>query len=366
MRQLIRVLFLIALALSISSQPLTAEATAEDNEEENRVDLLAKVLDKYYLDFQPIGYLELPRIIYDDGGFYVFRSTTSALNSDAGFTDADYVDQQPQTENGTILPASYDLVRTVDGEPPAFDMSITANLVFFWLSALLTLAIFIPMARWYRQGVGRQTEPRGAFQNMFETMVKFIRDEVAYNNIGPEKYHKFTPYLLTVFFMILWMNLFGLLPWGVSSTADITITAALALLTFVITQAFATREHWKHVFWFPGVPVPIRFILMPVEFVGLFTKPFALCIRLFANMTSGKILIFALLGIIFVFNDMFGAGVAYGTSPLWIALTLFIYLIKAFVAFLQAYVFTILSALFIGMAVADHDEEHSEELAHSH
>lgn len=334
----------------------SAAALAADDKE-NRIDLIGKVVDKHYLDFKPLTTIELPRLIFDEGSIHVFRSTTSLLNTSDRFIDAAYVDFEPVIKNGKIKPSSYKIVRT-DGSPVAFDFSITNHLVYFWLAAFLTLAIFLPISAKYKKGAGRTSEPQGAFQNMFEILVIYIRDEIALQNIGPEKYLKFAPYLLTVFFFIVFMNFFGLMPWGVSPTADITVTAALAILTFSITQIYANKEHWKHVFWFPGVPVPIKFILMPVEIIGLFTKPFALCVRLFANMASGKILIFSILGSIFIFNELFGPGLAYASSWAWVFLALFVYLIKALVSFIQAYVFTMLSALFIGMAVADHSDEH--------
>ncbi len=349
--------FLRFLLLTLVFTTGVAVVSSADSGEENRIDLIGKVVDKYYLDFKPLTTIELPRLIYDNGSFHAYISTTSLLNKSEVFTDAAYLEASPITVDGRIQPATYQVVR-LDGTSPQFDFSITNHLVFFWLAALLTFLIFIPLSRKYREGIGRSTEPRGAFQNIFETLVIFIRDEIALQNIGAKKYQMFTPYLLTVFFFILFMNFFGLMPWGVSSTADITVTAALALFTFAATQIFASKDHWKHVFWFPGVPVPIKFILLPVELIGLFTKPFALCIRLFANMASGKILILSILGTIFIFADLFGSGVAYGTSWFWVFLTLFIYLIKALVGFIQAYVFTILSALFIGMATADHSDEH--------
>ncbi len=353
MKQLLR--FLLLTLMLVTGVAVVSNA---DSGNENRIDLIGKVVDHHYLDFKPLATVELPRLIYDNGRFHAYRSTTSLLNTSELFIDAGYIDSEPVIQNGKIKPATYQVVRT-DGTPPQFDFSITSHLIFFWLAALLTFLIFIPLSSKYRKGIGRRSEPRGAFQNIFETLVIFIRDDIALQNIGSQKYMTFTPYLLTVFFFILFMNFFGLMPWGVSSTADITITAVLALFTFVTTQIFATKDHWKHVFWFPGVPVPIKFILMPVELIGLFTKPFALCIRLFANMASGKILIMAILGTIFIFSDLFGPGVAYGTSWVWVFLTLFVYLIKALVSFIQAYVFTILSALFIGLAVTEHNEEHA-------
>ena len=336
---------------------MAASVKAADNSE-NRVDLIGKVVDKYYLDFAPAGKIELPRIIYDNKSWYFYGSTSSLLASESGFIDGAWLETGRPAPGESIKPVTYQVLRA-DGTAPTFDLSITSHLVWFWFAALLVALIFLPLSMRYRKGIGRYTEPKGAFQNMFETLVLFIRDDIARPNIGEKKYMTFTPYLLTVFFLILFMNFFGLMPWGVSPTADITVTAVLAVFTFLATQLFASKEHWKHVFWFPGVPVPIKFILLPVELIGLFTKPFALCIRLFANMASGKILIFSLLGTIFIFSDLFGPGVAYGTSWIWIFLTLFVYLIKALVSFIQAYVFTILSALFIGLAVDDHSEEHA-------
>lgn len=352
-RFLINLLYLL---LFIGCFAWDARAEAD---KENRVDLIGKVVDHYYLDFKPLATVQLPRIVYDEGRLHFSLSTTSFLNKKKDvFTDAAYVGREPAMEEGKIIPGSWEIVR-LDGTSPQFDFSITSHLVFFWLAAFLIFLIFVPLTQKYKKGVGRESEPKGALQNMFELIIVFVRDEIALQNIGKEKYLKFTPYLLTVFFLILFMNFFGLMPWGVSSTADITVTAVLAIFTFSITQIFASKDHWKHVFWFPGVPVPIKIILMPVELIGLFTKPFALCIRLFANMASGKILIFSLLGTIFIFSELFGPGVAYGTSWIWVFLTLFVYLIKALVSFIQAYVFTILSALFIGLAVADHSEEHA-------
>jgi len=159
---------------------------------------------------------------------------------------------------------------------------------------------------------------------------------------------------------IAFMNVFGLLPWSATATADITVTAALAICTFVITQFSGTKNHWGHVFWFPGVPFGVKILMIPVEIIGLFTKPFALAIRLFANMMSGKIMIIAILGLIFIFNDMFGSTAAYGISVFSVILTAVLYILKLFVSLLQAYIFTLLSAVFIGMAAEseEDDEEH--------
>jgi F-type H+-transporting ATPase subunit a len=340
---------------------ISTALAAEPETNSKQVDVLDKLSNHYYLDFKPVGKVELPRIFWDEDGVSVYGSSSSALES-GKYYDTYYA------ENGLtndIVPVSYTLVR-VDGTPTKVDLSLSSHLVYFWLAGFVLLALAIPLSRRYAAGIGRETEPKGTFQNMMEVFVVFVRDEIALTNIGPKKYRKFTPYLITAFFMILFMNLFGLMPWGVSSTADVTVTAALAVTTFLITQLNGTKDHWKHVFWFPGVPAWIRVILTPVEIIGLFTKPFALTIRLFANMASGKVLIYSIIGLIFIFSGIFGDGVAWGTSWIWVLFALFIYGIKIVVAFLQAYIFTMLSALFIGMAVEEHDHHHDHEHEHVH
>ena len=300
--------------------------------------------------------MSYPRIFWDEDGISFFSSTTAAINS------GKYIDQYylENNEPAQAKAVSYKLART-DGTPTRIDLSITSKLVYFWIVGIFLTFVLIPLSGKYKSGIGRDTEPRGAFQNVMETFIVFVRDEIALTNIGEKKYLRFTPYLLTAFFMIMFMNLFGLMPWGDSATANITVTAALALTTFLITQFNGTRDHWEHVFWFPGVPAWIRIILTPVEIIGLFTKPFALTVRLFANMASGKVLVYSIIGLIFVFSGIFGDAVAWGTSWIWILFALFIYVIKIVVSILQAYIFTMLSALFIGMAVAEHDHDHDHD-----
>jgi F-type H+-transporting ATPase subunit a len=330
-----------------------ASVSAPDEYNSKEIPILDKLSDHYYLDLKPAPKVELPRIFWDEDGVSVFRSTTSAINS-GRYIDRYFIENDIPAEAKAV---TYFLVRT-DGTPTRIDLSITSKLVYFWVVGLFMVFLLIPLTKKYKSGVGRDTEPKGAFQNVMETFIIFIRDEIALTNIGPKKYLRFTPYLLTAFFMIMFMNLFGLMPWGDSSTANITVTAALALTTFIITQFNGTKDHWEHVFWFPGVPAWIRIILTPVEIIGLFTKPFALTVRLFANMASGKVLVYSIIGLIFVFSGIFGDAIAWGTSWIWILFALFIYVIKIVVSILQAYIFTMLSALFIGMAVAEHDHDH--------
>lgn len=227
------------------------------------------------------------------------------------------------------------------------DLSITKSVLMIIITALLMLWIFGSMARNYKKslvpsGIGKILEP----------LVIFVRDDIAKPNIGP-KYKKYMSYLLTVFFFILFLNIFGLMPFGINVTGNIAITVALALVTFIITQFTANKNYWQHIFWMPGVPVPMKIIMMPIEILGVFIKPFSLLIRLFANMSAGHIIIMSLIALIFYFKNII-AGVAF---PF---LTFVLYLLEVLVAFLQAYIFTMLSAVYFGMA----NEEHHHEEAH--
>jgi len=303
------------------------------------VDVVGTISNHHELEY-PGGHLPLPRIFLVDGNWFLYSSTESAVES-GKFIEKD----------GQVVPA--------DGSEITLDLSITSHLIYVWLAVLITLIIIFVMVGKYKRGEGRKTEPKGWFQNIFELVFIFIRDDVAKNNIPEDKYRKFVPYLFGVFVVITFMNLFSLVPWGATATADITVTATLAAITFVITQWNGSKDHWNHVFWFPGVPGWIHIVLTPIEIIGLFTKPFALAVRLFANMLSGKIMIICIIGLIFVFAEIFGIVAGWLTSFLAIPLTVALFVLKAFVSVLQAYIFTLLSAVFIGMAAEEH--EHHEE-----
>ena len=309
--------------------------------EEPVIDVMGKVVDHEYFEIFNTK-IYLPRIFRAGGQWYVFSNTKSALKS------------------GEFEKVDGALVRT-DGEPITLDMSITSHLLYVWFGILFALCITLWASSRYKKGVGRTTEPKGISLNLFEVFFVFIRDQIAKEYIDKNNYAKFVPYLFSVFMMISFLNLFGLLPWGVSATADLTVTATLAGITFFITQFNGSKDHWQHVFAFPGVHPLMRIILTPVEILGLFTKPFALAIRLFANMLSGKILIICILGLIFIFADIFGVVIGASSGVVWVALTSALYILKAFIALLQAYIFTLLSAVFIGMAVEEHhhDDHHS-------
>ncbi len=337
---------------------LGASAEGED------FDPVAHAADGYYLDLSPWPKIELPRIFVvrdEDGdlGFDFFWSSTAAVEVggySAIFDDAG--DAEPGGHGdyvyATLVPSG--------GGHIVFDLSITRHLFFAWLSMLLVAIAFIWMGRRYAAGIGRDSAPKGRLQNLLEMMVLFVRDEIARPNLG-DKTDKFLPYLLTAFFFILTSNLLGLVPFSATATSNIMVTAVLATITFLMTQFGASKDHWRHVFNPPGVPSFVKPILIPVELLGLFTKPFALAIRLFANMTAGHLIILSLIGLIFTFADLYGEVAGYGVSVVSVAFALFIYCLELLVSVIQAYVFTMLSALFIGMAVAEHDHDHDEHHA---
>ena len=225
------------------------------------------------------------------------------------------------------------------------DLSLTKNVMTMILVAVIMFLLFSSLAKNYKK---RPIPTK--FNRVLEPLVIYVRDDIAKPNIGP-KYRKYTGFLLTVFFFIWILNLLGMTPLGVNVTGNIAVTFALALVTFVIVQFSGNKDYWKHIFWMPGVPVIMKIVLAPIEVLGMFTKPFALMIRLFANMTAGHVVVMTLLGLIVVFQNWIA-------GPAFFGFTIFISVIELLVAFLQAYIFTLLSALYIGMAIEEHDHHH--------
>jgi len=236
------------------------------------------------------------------------------------------------------------------------DLSITKNVTALLFSLCLLLWIFLTVAKPYKRN---PLKPPSGLQSFMEVVIVFLRDEVAKPSIGEKKYERYMPYLLTVFFFILINNILGLIPippGGANLTGNISVTAVLALFTFVITNFTGTRNYWKHIVNTPGVPVwlKIPIPLMPlVETIGVFTKPFVLMVRLFANITAGHIIALGFLSLIYIFAEM-SAGLAYGVSVISIAFNIFMAFLELLVAFIQAFVFTFLSALYFGMATEEH------------
>ncbi|MEY4603430.1 MAG: hypothetical protein RIT43_722 [Bacteroidota bacterium] len=226
------------------------------------------------------------------------------------------------------------------------DLSITKSVFVTLIIAFILFLIFKGIANSYKSSLS----PKG-LAKFFEPLVLFVRDEIAIPNIGEKHYKKYMVYLLTVFFFIWFLNLAGMTPLGINVTGNIAVTFTLAILTFIITQTTANGNYWKHIFWMPGVPVPMKIILAPIELLGVFIKPFALMIRLYANMLAGHIVLGSLISLLFIFHN-------WGAKGAFLGLTLFLNLIELLVAFLQAYIFTMLTALYFGFAVEEHHDDH--------
>jgi F-type H+-transporting ATPase subunit a len=249
----------------------------------------------------------------------------------------------------------------VDPDIKVYDFSLTRNVVQMFIALALLVWIMISVARRYKSGTGITSAPKG-LQNLIEPVITFVRDEVAKPNLGP-RYKKYFPYLLTVFFFILVNNLVGLIPGTANVTGNIAFTMVLAVISFIIILFSSNKHYWGHIFN-PPVPVGVKPILVLVETLGIFTKPFALMIRLFANMLAGHIIIICLISLIFIFGAL-NSVIGWGFSPISVAFVVFIYLIELLVAFLQAYIFTNLTAVFIGQAFegSHHDVDGHEEPA---
>ena len=236
--------------------------------------------------------------------------------------------------DGTIDEAASDTV---------IDLSITKNIAAMFVAILAIVIVFSVVAAAYKKRVGKA--PKG-LQSWLEPIIIFVRDDIAKPNIG-HKYEKFMPYLLTVFFFIWFNNIMGLIPiFGANVTGNIALTFVMALGTLIIVNINGNRYYWKHIFR-PDVPWWLYPIMIPVELIGIISKPFALMIRLFANITAGHIIVLSLISLIFIFETL-------AIAPVSVAFVIFMDILELLVAFLQAFIFTLLTALFIGMAVEEH------------
>lgn len=287
--------------------------------------------------------------IHDDKAFHVFMSSEFHHGHSAykGFK----ISSSDRYE-GKIV--EFDEHGHELGRP--LDISMTKTITGVLFSVVILFMMVFSIARLAKKNKGKA--PTG-IQNLFEPIILFIRDEVAKPAIGEHKYERFMPYLLTLFFFILVNNFMGLIPippFGANVTGNISITMVLALFTFAVTNIHGNKHYWKEIYnpdvpWWLKFPIP----LMPiVELSGVITKPFVLMVRLFANMMAGHLIVTVFISLIFIFAQLFGTGAGLATSPLSIAFSVFILLLDVLVSFIQAYVFTMLSAIFFGMATADH------------
>ena len=371
------VLLLLGGSLALTATPARAAAGDGEVTLESIVNntIIGHATDGYYLNLKPFGQPELPRIMLartDAGSLTidVYGSTKSLLkkgpygmvsHGGEGSGHGSLVTAGAQLDEAIAAKKHLhsELART--SGHVIVDLSISRHLIFSLLAMVIVGGIFIYLAQKYKKGIGRMEAPHGILQNMMEVMVVFVRDEIAKPNIQGDKWKKFLPYLLTAFFFILVANILGLVPFAGAPTSNIAVTGVMAVMTFVIGLIYGSADHYKELLTGPpDAPGFVRVILVPIEIIGLVMRHLALAIRLFANMLGGSLIIFSLLGLIFIMNVVFGQAIAWGTTIISIGFTVFILLVKLLVAFIQAYVFTALSALFIGMSVEEHHHDGHE------
>ena len=306
----------------------------------------------------------LPIIIWTSNGLTTFMSSAFHHNDDGHviveknglkFAKIHSKIYELDSEASTV---SFDEAHHATNAHKVLDFSITKSVFGILLIGFLLLFWFSRLAKQYKT----KQIPTG-FARVLEPLVLYVRDEIAKPNIGEKHYRRFTGYLLTVFFFIWVLNLAGLTPLGFNVTGQLAVTACLAIFTLIIYTVSGNKDYWMHMLWMPGVPVLIRPVLAIIELAGaLVIKPFSLLVRLFANISAGHIVVMSLIAIMFTLKESLGV---VGATGLSLVLSFFITLIEVLVAFLQAYIFTMLSALFIGMAVAEHDHEHKHD-EHGH
>jgi len=378
--------FLLVAVLSFSSLLYSgktiAQEKAENAEKSEKINpskiILEHVADSHEFHFFSLGETEvaipLPVILYSpDKGLSVFMSSEfhhgEGLHDgyrlmDDKFLEAHQSELAKDAKGQPIFQAGKVYPTDAQGMPlqttQVYDFSLTKNVVQMLIALIVLTWLMIRVANSYAKGNGVKTAPTG-FQNAVEPVIAFVRDEVGKPNLG-KKYEKFMPYLLTVFFFILINNLFGLIPGTANVTGNIAFTAMLGLISFIVILFNTNGHFWMHIFN-PPVPGFAKPILTPVELLGVFTKPFALIIRLFANMLSGHIIILSFICLIFIFGAM-NTALGWGTSPVFVLLAVFIYLIEILVAFIQAFIFTNLTAVFIGQAFEtghEHVDSHGKD-----
>jgi len=373
--------FFISISLSVSAEGGEGDKAEKKEKSFNAQEIIfGHILDGHEFHFfdifvndstkKPVG-IPLPIIIYSSQrGFDVFMSSKFQHGHEAykGYRIiTEHFQHELQAQGHDIKKEGLNVGKIIavteddklDSSIGILDLSITRNVVQMVLALSLLVWIMISIANRYKKGEGVKTAPTG-MQNLMEPIIAFVRDEVAKPNLGA-KYEQYLPYLLTLFFFILINNIFGLIPGTANVTGNIAFTVVLGLISFVVILASSNKHYWGHIFNPPGMPLGIKFILVPVEILSLFIKPMALIIRLFANMVAGHIIIICLISLIFIFAGL-NQYAGWGTSLFSIAFTVFIYFIEILVAFIQAFIFAMLTAVFVGQA---YEGEHHDE-AHAH
>ena len=322
----------LLLLIFLSSTYLSFSA---DKENAGKFDMgemiMHHILDDYQYEIVHGLSIPLPIIIYSEkDGMMIFSSSR--------LFDENHV---PLEEGYNGFKYDHGKLKPLESGISYVDLSITKNVIFLILTSSLMIIVFLKVARGYSN---KSTIPRG-IQSLFEPVIVLVRDDIVKKNIGAQ-YEKYLPYMLTLFFFILFGNILGLLPAAANLTGNIAITLTLAVFTFLLTNFSGNRHYWKHIFWTPGIPFVMRFLILPIEIIGLLTKPISLTIRLFAAITAGHIVILSFIGFTFIFQSYF-VGVV--SAVFVVGLNL----IELLVAGIQAYVFTLFSSIYIGMATED-------------
>ena len=314
------------------------EHNLEESEEKFDIGqmIMHHIADSHEWEFSHGVVMPLPVILYSaDRGLEVFSS-------------ANFNNEHHAYNGYHLIHGDAEKIVPEDESRTVYDFSITKNVASMLLSAVILLLVFTSIGRSYQRNKGKA--PKG-FQSAMEVIILFIRDDVVKPNVGP-KYEKYLPYLLTLFFFILINNILGLLPGSANLTGNIAVTMTLAVLTFIVVHMNANGHYYKHLVRPTGVPLPLLIIMIPVEIVGVFMKPFSLMVRLFANMTAGHIILLSLFGLIFIFQS-------FVIAPVISLFALFLNFIEIMVAFIQAFIFTLLSSMYIGSAIEDnHNADH--------
>ena len=361
MKNLLKEVTLGCIALLACFNTMAAEnknnkpgAEEEFNSVEMIMHHISDAHDFHFLDYTDSEGVEhavsipLPVILYTNNGLVCFMSSAFHHNDDGtyvvskkGTNFVKYHEKIYQLNDGASSLEFDEQYHPLNAVKP-IDVSITKNVFSMLLSLVLLLTLFGAAGRSAKKNPGA---PRGIL-TFLEPIIVFIREDIIIPNVGEKKYKTYIPYLITIFFFIFFNNLLGLIPGGANVTGNIAVTLVLSVFTLLVTNFSANKAYWKHIF-LPPVPLALYPIMVPIEVIGVLTKPFALMIRLFANITAGHIIILSLISLIFVFKSIF-------IAPVSVGFVLFMYTLELLVALLQAYIFTLLSALFIGQAIEEH------------
>ena len=323
---------LLTLLICFSSNFLVLSADKAEGEDFNMGEMIMHhVLDDYQYEIMHGLVIPLPVILYTEkNGLLIFSSSN--------LFDDDHV---PLEEGYNGFKYYHGKLKPINQDASYVDLSITKNVAFLILTATLMILVFLSVAKGYSK---KNSAPKG-IQALFEPVIIFVRDDIVKPNIG-ENYEKYLPYMLTLFFFIFFGNVLGLMPGAANLTGNIAVTLSLALFTILITKFSGNKHYWKHIFWTPGIPIIMRVIILPIELIGVFSKPISLMIRLFAAITAGHIVLLSFIGLIFIFQSYF-VGVM---SALFVV---GLNLVELMVAGIQAYVFTMFSSVYIGLATED-------------